>query len=123
MPSERHSRLCTNCVTPPFDSRTFAFTVADLPALPYSSAMSDLDQIMFPTLKLKKPSTKEIEKALADGLSKLIGSEGVFATNISSMEWHSTDLKISLTVRPAFLDHESEEANQVEQPTSAEVVE
>jgi hypothetical protein len=33
-------------------------------------------------------------------------------------EWHSMDLKISLTVRPFFLDHESEEANQVELPTS-----
>lgn len=72
---------------------------------------------MFPTLKLKKPSTKEIQKAIADGLSRLVGNEALFAVNIKSMEWYGTDLKISLIVGPICLDRESEE-DQVEQPTS-----
>ena len=73
---------------------------------------------MFATHKLKQPSTNEVEKAIADGLSKLIGREQAFSAKISSLEWHSMDLKISLTVRPAFLDHTSDEENQVEEPTS-----
>jgi hypothetical protein len=80
--------------------------------------MSELADRMFATHKLTQPSTSEIEKAIADGLSKLIGEEQTFSAKISSLEWHSMDLKISITVRPAFLDHESEEANQVEQPTA-----
>jgi hypothetical protein len=71
-----------------------AFTVADFPALPYSPAMSDLVQMMFPTLKLKQPSTNDIEKAIADGLSKLIGEDQIFSAKISSLEWHSTDLAV-----------------------------
>jgi hypothetical protein len=79
--------------------------------------MSDLVDRMFATHKLKQPSTNEVEKAIADGLSKLIGQEEAFSVKISSLEWHSMDLQMSLTVRPAFLDRTADEENQVEQPT------
>lgn len=73
---------------------------------------------MFATHKLKQPSTNEIEKAIANGLSQLIREEQTFSAKISSLEWHSTDLKISLTVHPALLDRIADEENQVEQPSA-----
>jgi hypothetical protein len=101
-----------------FPQAAIASTVADFAALPYSSAMSDLTDRMFATHKLKQPSTSEIENAIADGLSKLIGEEQIFSAKISSLEWHSMDLKISLTIHPAFLDRPADEENQVEQPSA-----
>ena len=93
-----------------------ASTVADLAALPYPALMSNLEHMM-PTLMLKRPPTAEIEKAIADGLSKLVGGEGIFGVRISSLEWHNFDLKVSLTVEPAFRTRADEE-DQVAQPAS-----
>lgn len=70
--------------------------------------MSDTEHLI-PTLKLKQPSTVQIEKAIADGLSKLVGGEQIFGVRIGSMEWHNFELKMSLTVRPAYLDRADEE--------------